>query len=237
MTDPRPAEGPDREALRADFTAGRPAADLLAEVLLIHRPDWEAVCRGCSGGERWPCDTYTLAEAAAALLPTPPAPPLHVTQADIGHSTRMAIAHTTPPAPGDREGLRAEVEAEAALLVEIAEGLPDEPANRLFGMSLRLAALAARDTDRWCNRDRTCDLHCDPATEVRPDPECPVHARDTDQGARDALAAVEGLALTWQHLEDEARDEGTAGTLTYIGAARALRAALARATPEAGEGT
>jgi hypothetical protein len=150
MTDPRPAEGPDREALRADFTAGRPAADLLAEVLLIHRPDWEAVCRGCSGGERWPCDTYTLAEAAAALLPTPPAPPLHVTQADIGHSTRMAIAHTTPPAPGDREGLRAEREQFIrSAAINVGQDIMAADVRFLFDqLDHARAALAARDTDQ-----------------------------------------------------------------------------------------
>jgi hypothetical protein len=151
MTDDRPPEGPDREAIPC--------------------------CRHCEGH---PPHRHSVWCVTCNLLPTPPAPGDH----DPDECARHRVCYS--PAPGDREGLRAEVEAEAALLVEIAEGLPDEPANRLFGMSLRLAALAARDTDRWCNRDRTCDLHCDPATEVRPDPECPVHARDTDQGARDA---------------------------------------------------
>jgi len=40
------------------------------------------------------------------------------------------------------------------------------------------------------------------------------------------LDRVRALCDVWVYLEDEARDEGTKGVITYIGASRALRAAL-----------
>ena len=47
-----------------------------------------------------------------------------------------------------------------------------------------------------------------------------------------AVEAAQGLALVWHHLEDEARNEGTEGVITYIKASLALRAALSAAETE-----
>jgi hypothetical protein len=210
---PRPAEGPDREALRAEAIAGRPAADLLAEVLLIHRPDWEAVCRGCSGGERWPCDTHALTEAAIALLPT-------------------------PPAPGDGEGLRAEVDDidHSMCYLDRAAAFRYRDLYRETRHSLdrTRAALAARDTDQGCTGAHDC-----PAGRH-------IHGcfRDTDQGAKDALAeAARQVRRDLHYARDghggipfDRKDVWQDGFRTAKRAAlRSLDAALARATPEAGE--
>jgi hypothetical protein len=209
MADPRPAEGPDREAL----------------VQVITDAAWEAVRREANGPEI----AYFILAAVEqngwrlALLPTPPAPGDERQRAyDEGRwcgECRYGVVEDPPcctPAPGGGEGLRAEVERLRTYHVRVPE---------MNGTFLRrddvLAALAARDTD---------------------------------QGAGDALAeaakhmlrTVEGRAwrMTPYDSDTETRCSSLVGpdepcgecipcwTYNVTKAAAALRAALARATPE-----
>jgi hypothetical protein len=162
-------EGPDREAL---------ARRIL--IALTNVPDECAHERhGIPGCVH--CDV----DAVLALLPTPPAPGA-VTEADYqGAEDPFA----DPPAPGDREGLRAEVERLRTYHVRVPE---------MNGTFLRrddvIAALAARDTD---------------------------------QGARDALAEVRAL-----HRQQGEFCEWD-GFIWPCETIRALRAALARAGADA----
>jgi hypothetical protein len=213
-SDPRPAEGPDREALlRALDEVECPHVSL----------SWS--CRACA------------ADAVLALLPTPPAPgddqpcaecgveefrhgtvdgcsgfrPLPTPQtattgqgasseASRGAAAAPASAAPsslpTPPAPGDGEELRAEREHFVrAAAVNVGQDIMAADVRFLFDrLDEARAALAARDTD---------------------------------QGAGEALAEVERLVAKPWALRDQR------GQTVMAVPIHDLRAALARATPEA----
>jgi hypothetical protein len=199
MTDPRPAEGPDREALAA--------LDRLFDQAINTCHDDEQ--------EKVRADR----DAVLALLPTPPAPggdtadralAAELTKAweRIAFLERMLRA----AALGGGEGLRAEVER----LIHEAD---TRPSNYLAGMirvdDLR-AALAARDTDQHSQhvagtQPGACDecmawlagvAAC--AEQARQE------ARDTDQGAqhadgRDCADAEQRIEWLTGVLDNESR--------------------------------
>jgi hypothetical protein len=243
MTDDRPAEAPDREAL----------GDLLAHHAFsrVNDDGWTVCLCGhvAEGDDDDGSHARHQADAVLALLPT-------------------------PPAPGDREGLRAEVED--AVIEGFAEGTSDDfdCVHNLAPISRRvLAALAARDTPgeglradlayiagkarSWARsvgatseatRIDTIEVHLRAALAARDTDTADralaaelakAHeriaslewllshsrvARDTDQGARAALAEVERLCD-----EALARHYGVRYGAPVVGV-DAIRAVLARDT-------
>jgi hypothetical protein len=266
----RPAEGPDREALRRHL-------------------EW---MRDQAGSY----DTETAAREALALLPTPPAPDDDLPPGEWCATHNVYdCAERGPCAPGGGEGLRAEVErlcdeAERASGNEVAwvptgrlraalAARDTDTADRALAAELakaheRIASLewllshsrVARDTDQGVCTCEPCpgrgnDGHglthcaecCMGTGVVDFDPACPLpqhrdlarqQHRDTDQGARDALAQVDHLDTVVRQLREQGdvrqvslADDGVteapslADELWLI--AYNLRAVLARATPEA----
>jgi hypothetical protein len=194
---PRPPEGPDREALASVIGHALKASILFDRGNEAHRLDIAGI----------------VADAVLALLPTPPAPGDH----DPDECARHRVCYT--PAPGDGEGLRAEVERLRAIRDAVME-CPDDQRRELYradliaGQHIARAVIAEAEVER---------LRAALAT------------RDTDQGAGE-LAEVRALA------EDETRhhlrwrtsvEEGGADLFVRLDD---LRAALTRATPEADRG-
>jgi hypothetical protein len=128
----------------------------------------------------------------------------------------------SPPAPGDGEGLRAEVER----LIEKPWALRDQRGQTVMAVPVRdlamalhrTAALAARDTDQGCTGAHDC-----PATRH-------IHGcfaeRDTDQGA-----GTEAVNVAMRPLY-AAIDQADAALEAIHSALPVALAALARATPE-----
>jgi hypothetical protein len=199
-------------------------------------------------------------------LPTPPAPGDRT-----GNGFDVAARALGFPAPGGREGLRAEdgtdpvaqdvarrLRAEMERLRESRDRWKaahdarcDEVREAYEEGKRDGAALAARDTDQGAGALRT-----DLIQALRrwldergpsPQPEWLAKrlldgplaryadggaARDTDQGARDALAEVRALAD--EALEMNSPPHATNSEVVWL--VESIRAALARATPEGGEG-
>jgi hypothetical protein len=176
-TPPAPAEGPDREALRDFLRLSMSEANVQHALALLPTPP--APADYDHPGTDW--------EKTTAAFPTPPAPGDH----NPDECARHRVCYS--PAPGDGEGLRAEVEGLCA------------------------------EVDGWHvyeSRDTGDVFLADAVREFVADLRAALAARDTDQGARDAT-------------DDEAARAGRAAAVQY----REALAALARATPEAGEGT
>jgi hypothetical protein len=135
---------------------------------------------------------------------------------------------------------RAEVEAAIEFVLarvlmaawEKAEGKPVNPSYVATFADMARAALAARDTDQGAgHHPRNASGRCTCGLW-----DCPQMARrDTDQGARDALAEAQRLvaeASTWRGFDT--RDIGHAYDGQSVDELLSdLRAVLARATPEA----
>jgi branched-subunit amino acid aminotransferase/4-amino-4-deoxychorismate lyase len=147
-------------------------------------------------------------------LPTPPAPGDRT-----GNGFDVAARALGFPAPGGREGLRAE---------DGTDPVAQDVARRLRAEMERLR----ESRDRWkAAHDARCDEVREAYEEGKRDGAA-LAARDTDQGARDALAEVRALAD--EALEMNSPPHATNSEVVWL--VESIRAALARATPEGGEG-
>jgi hypothetical protein len=256
-----PPEGPDREAL-AEYLASMDRAGggiYTADFRDGFRHALAMLAAQESGGEREPVREAAREALArqAALLPTPPAPGA-VTEADYqGAEDPFA----DPPAPGDPNDPDPEPYTGWQLLHDGYGNLAAVPPAPGGGEGLRAAA----EKRLLHGHNDTCDMAMDKAagpsfqgyacTCGHDDLTAALAARDTDQGAGDALAeaakhmlrTVEGRAwrMTPYDSDTETRCSSLVGpdepcgecipcwTYNVTKAAAALRAALARATPEA----
>jgi hypothetical protein len=192
---PRPAEGPDREAL---VKAAADAYRDQAWAMVVPHLRW--------GG---------VVDAVLALLPT-------------------------PPAPGDGEGLRADpVETLCAEWEHLAAS--GRAPSWSVPASLLRAALAARDTDQGA-RDALAEVRV--LSAAASPGEWTYHGIDSVAGGMiyDATRTIGGVYYE-QPDDHDGRivrhllvPEADANGALIVAAVNYVRAALARATPEAGEG-
>jgi hypothetical protein len=227
VTDARPPEGPDRDALVAAMIDAAERRDDETT------PFYEA-----------------LADAVLALLPTPPAPAegpdrealrdflrLSMSEANVQHALALL---PTPPAPGGGEGLRADpVETLCAEWEHLAAS--GRAPSWSVPASLLRAALAARDTDQGA-RDALAEVRV--LSAAASPGEWTYHVIDSVAGGMiyDATRTIGGVYYE-QPDDHDGRivrhllvPEADANGALIVAAVNYVRAALARATPEAGEG-
>jgi hypothetical protein len=222
---PGPPEGPDREALEA--------------VLIAHqRYDNGGGCI-CGWSVLGASHAAHQADAVLALLPTPPAPGCpsgrceHRADAHTTHPAGLCLIRgcpcPTPPAPGGplgsivdefRHGYRCEDHPDTDWPHDGCggAGIPAPAPGDGEGLRAEVERLRKRG-DLWKQMAQDMERSRDAA----------LAARDTDQGAREALAEVERLVAKPWALRDQR------GQTVMAVPIHDLRAALARATPEAEE--
>jgi hypothetical protein len=265
MTDPRPAEGPDREALAC---CGMCDDDCDCESVESCLRDWRqraekaehalsllptSPAPGCPSGRcEHRADAHTTHPAGLCLIrgcpcPTPPAPggtsepppdtswtkTARVRESGIDgpiHRFLTGRHHDkpTPPAPGDQPCAECGVEENRHGTVDGCSGFRPLPAPG-DGEGLRAerehfvrAAAVNVGQDIMAADVRFLFDRLDEARAA-------LAARDTDQGAGEALAEVERLVAKPWALRDQR------GQTVMAVPIHDLRTALARATPEAGE--
>jgi hypothetical protein len=244
MTDPRPAEGPDREALAC---CGMCDDDCDCESVESCLRDWRqraekaehalsllptSPAPGCPSGRcEHRADAHTTHPAGLCLIrgcpcPTPPAPGEE--PETLAETVERFRIPEIPPAPGDQPCAECGVEENRHGTVDGCSGFRPLPAPG-DGEGLRAerehfvrAAAVNVGQDIMAADVRFLFDRLDEARAA-------LAARDTDQGAGEALAEVERLVAKPWALRDQR------GQTVMAVPIHDLRTALARATPEAGE--